>query len=149
MGTGAENVIPATLSAQFNLRFSTEQTAEGIEARVREILDAGGFDYTLDWRLSGNPFLTPAGALVEAARESIAEVLGMTPELSTSGGTSDGRFIATLGTQVLELGPLNAHHPSGGRMRGGRGSGPARGDLSRHPRPPPGSAAEHRPATGA
>ena len=108
MGTGAENVIPGTLSAQFNLRFSTEQTAEGIQARVREILDAGGFDYTLDWRLSGNPFLTPAGALVEAARESIAEVQGLTAELSTSGGTSDGRFIATLGTQVLELGPLNA-----------------------------------------
>jgi succinyl-diaminopimelate desuccinylase len=108
MGTGAENVIPGTLSAQFNLRFSTEQTAEGIQARVREILDAGSFDYTLDWRLSGNPFLTPAGALVEAARESIAQVQGLTAELSTSGGTSDGRFIATLGTQVLELGPLNA-----------------------------------------
>ena len=108
MGTGAENVIPGSLSAQFNLRFSTEQTAQGIERRVREILDAGGFDYQLTFRLSGNPFLTPAGELVEAARAAIAEVTGLDTELSTSGGTSDGRFIATLGCQVLELGPLNA-----------------------------------------
>jgi succinyl-diaminopimelate desuccinylase len=108
VGTGAENVIPGRLSAQFNLRFSSELTEEVIRERVKAILDAGGFDYELTWRLSGNPFLTPAGALVEAARGAIREVTGLEAELSTSGGTSDGRFIATLGGQVLELGPLNA-----------------------------------------
>lgn len=108
MGTGAENVIPGRLSAQFNLRFSTEQTVEGIDWRVRGILDAGGFDYELTWRLSGNPFLTPAGELVEATRSAIAEVQGIETQLSTSGGTSDGRFIAPLGAQVVELGPINA-----------------------------------------
>jgi succinyl-diaminopimelate desuccinylase len=108
MGTGAENVIPGRLSAQFNLRFSTELTAEVIDRRVRRILDAGGFDYDLQWRLSGNPFLTPAGELVEATRAAIAEVQGIETHLSTSGGTSDGRFIAPLGAQVVELGPINA-----------------------------------------
>lgn len=108
MGTGAENVIPGRLSAQFNLRFSTEQTVEGIDRRVRRILDAGGFDYELTWRLSGKPFLTPAGELVEATRSAIAEIQGIETQLSTSGGTSDGRFIAPLGAQVVELGPINA-----------------------------------------
>ncbi len=108
VGTGAENVIPGRLSAQFNLRFSSELTEADIRRRVTAILDSGGFDYELTWRLSGNPFLTPAGDLVEAARGAIAEVTGEQAELSTSGGTSDGRFIATLGGQVLELGPLNA-----------------------------------------
>lgn len=108
VGTGAENVIPGRLTAQFNLRFSSELTEADIRRRVTAILDAGGLDYELAWRLSGHPFLTPAGALVEAARGSIAEVTGEQAELSTSGGTSDGRFIATLGGQVLELGPLNA-----------------------------------------
>lgn len=108
MGTGAENVIPGRLTAQFNLRFSTELTAEVIDQRVRRILDAGGLDYDLVWRLSGNPFLTPAGELVEATRAAIAAVQGIETQLSTSGGTSDGRFIAPLGAQVVELGPINA-----------------------------------------
>jgi len=108
MGTGAENVIPGRLSAQFNLRFSTELTAEVIDRRVRRILDARGFDYDLVWRLSGNPFVTPAGELVEATRAAIAEVQRIETELSTDGGTSDGRFIAPLGAQVVELGPINA-----------------------------------------
>lgn len=108
MGTGAENVIPGRLEAQFNLRFSTELDPETIQARVRAILGAGDFDYALDWRLSGNPFLTPAGALVAASRESIAAVTGIQTQLSTSGGTSDGRFIGPTGAQVVELGPVNA-----------------------------------------
>ncbi len=108
MGTGAENLIPGQLEAQFNLRFSTELDPETIQARVRAILDAGDFDYALDWRLSGNPFLTPAGELVAASRASIAAVTGIQTQLSTSGGTSDGRFIGPTGAQVVELGPVNA-----------------------------------------
>jgi succinyl-diaminopimelate desuccinylase len=108
MGTGADNVIPGQLEAQFNLRFSTELTPERIKSRVHAILDAGGFEYDLRWRLSGNPFITPAGALVAAARDAIKHVAGIETQLSTSGGTSDGRFIAPTGAQVLELGPLNA-----------------------------------------
>ncbi|MCO5762434.1 MAG: succinyl-diaminopimelate desuccinylase [Chromatiaceae bacterium] len=107
-GTGAENVIPGTLTAQFNFRFSTAVTAETLQRRVATILDRGGFDYDLTWRLSGEPFLTPAGALVEAASQAVAETLGYRPELSTGGGTSDGRFIAPTGAQVLELGAINA-----------------------------------------
>ncbi len=108
MGTGAENVIPGDLRARFNLRFSTELSADDIRRRVTALLDQGDFDYELNWRLSGNPFLTPAGELVDAARAAIREVVGIDTELSTSGGTSDGRFIAPTGAQVLELGPLNA-----------------------------------------
>jgi succinyl-diaminopimelate desuccinylase len=108
MGTGADNLIPAMLEAQFNVRFSTELDADGIKSRIRSILDRGDFDYDLDWRLSGNPFLTPAGALVDAARAAIAEVMGIAPLLSTAGGTSDGRFIAPTGAEVLEIGPVNA-----------------------------------------
>ena len=107
MGTGADNVIPGHLEAQFNLRFSTELTPETIQTRVRQILNAGNFDYDLSWRLSGKPFLTPAGELVAATREAIRTVQEIESELSTSGGTSDGRFIAPTGAQVLELGPLN------------------------------------------
>ena len=108
VGTGAENVIPGELHARFNFRFSTELTAEKIKQRVHDILDEGGFDYELHWRLSGNPFLTEPGALVDAAIKAIADVRSLQTELSTSGGTSDGRFIAPTGAQVLELGPLNA-----------------------------------------
>ncbi len=108
MGTGAENVIPGTLTAQFNLRFSTEVDAETIQRRVVAILDRGGFVYELIWRLSGNPFLTPTGDLVEAASAAVREIMGYRPELSTGGGTSDGRFIAPTGAQVLELGAVNA-----------------------------------------
>jgi succinyl-diaminopimelate desuccinylase len=108
VGTGAENVIPGRLTAQFNLRFGSELTEEEIRRRVTAMLDEGRFDYELKWRLSGHPFLTPACELVDAARAAIAEVTGVQAELSTSGGTSDGRFIAALGCQVMELGPLNA-----------------------------------------
>ncbi|MCU7959146.1 MAG: succinyl-diaminopimelate desuccinylase [gamma proteobacterium symbiont of Bathyaustriella thionipta] len=107
-GTGAENVIPGNLSAKFNFRFSTELSDDIIRQRVTEILDSGSFEYDLRWRLSGQPFLTPQGKLVEAAQYAIRKVSGLTTELSTSGGTSDGRFIAPSGAEVLELGPLNA-----------------------------------------
>jgi succinyl-diaminopimelate desuccinylase len=107
MGTGADNVIPGRLVAQFNLRFGTELTADIIDRRVRAILDQGGFRYDLDWKLSGNPFLTPAGSLVAATRDAIREHQGIETELSTTGGTSDGRFIAPTGAQVVEFGPLN------------------------------------------
>ncbi len=107
-GTGATNVTPGELEVLFNFRFSTEVTAEKLRQRVEEMVAAHGFDYRLEWSLSGNPYLTPAGELVEAARRAVTAVTGLEPELSTSGGTSDGRFIAPTGAQVVELGPLNA-----------------------------------------
>jgi succinyl-diaminopimelate desuccinylase len=107
-GTGATNVVPGHVDIAFNFRFSTEVTADELKVRVREILDRHGLEWDIDWILSGNPFLTAAGSLVDAARESIRSVMGYETELSTSGGTSDGRFIAPTGAQVLELGPCNA-----------------------------------------
>ncbi|WP_058558050.1 succinyl-diaminopimelate desuccinylase [Thiohalocapsa sp. ML1] len=107
-GTGADNVIPDALTAIFNLRFSTEQTPEAIQERVHAILDEHGLDYRLDWHVSGLPFLTPAGELLDAGRSAIEAVTGIETEPSTVGGTSDGRFIAPTGAQVLELGPVNA-----------------------------------------
>jgi len=107
-GDGTVNIIPGTLEVLFNLRFSTASTAEGIRARVEDILRQHDLRYTLDWQLSGAPFLTPSGELVDAARQAIADVTGIRTELSTSGGTSDGRFIAPTGAQVVELGPVNA-----------------------------------------
>ncbi len=107
-GTGAENVIPAEVVVDFNFRFSTESTAEGLQARVNGILDRHGLRRKLAWRLSGNPFLTARGALVEAVSGAVAAHCGYRPELSTSGGTSDGRFIAPTGAEVVELGPINA-----------------------------------------
>jgi len=107
-GTGASNVIPGELKVQFNFRFSTELTDETIKTRVQEILDRHGLEYELTWTLSGHPFLTAQGALLDATMEAIEEVAGIRTELSTSGGTSDGRFIAPTGAQVLELGPVNA-----------------------------------------
>jgi succinyl-diaminopimelate desuccinylase len=107
-GTGAENVIPGELHILFNLRFSTESSPESIQSRVHAILDRHGLDYSIDWKISGLPFITPAGELVDAARRAIHSISGIETELSTSGGTSDGRFIAPTGAQVLELGPLNA-----------------------------------------
>ena len=107
-GTGADNVIPDALTAIFNLRFSTEQTPEAIQQRVHAILDAHALDYQLDWHLSGLPFLTPDGALLDAGRSAIEAVTGVETAPSTVGGTSDGRFIAPTGAQVLELGPVNA-----------------------------------------
>lgn len=107
-GTGATNVIPGEMEVVFNFRFSTESTEAGLKARFETILDKHGLDYSIEWILSGNPFLTAEGALVDAARDAIRDVAGIEAELSTSGGTSDGRFIAPTGSQVLELGPLNA-----------------------------------------
>jgi succinyl-diaminopimelate desuccinylase len=107
-GTGATNVIPGSLQVQFNFRFSTEVTEQELRRRTAAILDAHGLDYELHWALSGQPFLTASGALVEAAVASIGAVTGLTPELSTAGGTSDGRFIAPTGAQVVEVGPINA-----------------------------------------
>jgi len=107
-GTGAENVIPGVLDIQFNLRFSTESSEDSLKSQVNEILTRHGLEYEIDWRLSGQPFLTPAGELVDASREAIRTITGVDTELSTSGGTSDGRFIAPTGAQVVELGPVNA-----------------------------------------
>lgn len=107
-GTGATNVVPGTLNTLFNFRYSTEVTAEQLKARTLEILDRHGVEYDIQWTLSGLPFLTPVGELVNAARTAILNVTGTETELSTSGGTSDGRFIAPTGAQVLELGVLNA-----------------------------------------
>jgi succinyl-diaminopimelate desuccinylase len=107
-GTGASNVIPGSLQLQFNFRFSTEVTEQDLRRRTAAILDAHGLDYDLQWSLSGQPFLTASGALVEATVASIGEVTGLVPELSTAGGTSDGRFIAPSGAQVVEVGPVNA-----------------------------------------
>lgn len=107
-GTGANNVIPGEMKVVFNFRFSTEVTEAQLRERTEAILKKHGLRYTLDWSLSGQPFLTAKGELVAAAVESIREVCGIETELSTSGGTSDGRFIAPTGAQVLELGPLNA-----------------------------------------
>lgn len=107
-GTGATNVIPGELQVIFNFRFSTEVTDGQLRQRTEAILDKHGLDYELEWNLSGQPFLTPEGKLVEAAVASIKQVTGIDTELSTAGGTSDGRFIAPMGTQVVELGPINA-----------------------------------------
>jgi succinyl-diaminopimelate desuccinylase len=107
-GTGAENVIPGELTAWLNFRFSTEVDAPTLQRRVESLLERAGLSYKLEWRLSGNPFLTPAGELVDAARAAVRAVCGYDAELSTSGGTSDGRFIAPTGAQVLEIGPRNA-----------------------------------------
>ena len=106
-GTGAENIIPGHVDVQFNLRFCTELDEATIKRRVAAILDQYEFKYELQWRLSGNPFLTHNGALIEAAHDAIKKVTGLDTLDDTGGGTSDGRFIAPTGAQVLELGPLN------------------------------------------
>ena len=107
-GTGATNVVPGTLNTLFNFRYSTEVTAEELKARTLEILDRHNVEYEIFWTLSGLPSLTPVGELVNAAKSAILNVTSVETELSTSGGTSDGRFIAPTGAQVLELGVLNA-----------------------------------------
>jgi len=106
-GTGAENIIPGTVEVQFNLRFCTELNQEIIQQRTHAILDKHGFDYDIVWRLSGNPFLTEKGALIDAVHVAIKTVTGFETIDDTGGGTSDGRFIAPTGAQVIELGPLN------------------------------------------
>ncbi len=107
-GVGADNVIPGQLDAQFNFRFSTELTAEDIQRRVEAILAHYGLDFELDWRLSGKPFLTLGTRLIEAVQAALEGVVGQRAALSTGGGTSDGRFIAPTGAEVVELGPVNA-----------------------------------------
>jgi succinyl-diaminopimelate desuccinylase len=107
-GTGATNVIPGHLEVVFNFRFSTAVTDVELRQRTEAILDRYDLDYDIHWSLSGQAFLTPSGALVDAAVRSIHQELGVETELSTAGGTSDGRFIAPSGAQVVELGPVNA-----------------------------------------
>ncbi|GAB3371287.1 succinyl-diaminopimelate desuccinylase [Spongiibacter taiwanensis] len=107
-GTGATNVIPGEVEVVFNFRFSTELTEDDLKRRTLAILDKHDLDYRIDWNLSGLPFLTAEGPLVEAAQAAIAQVCGRETLLSTAGGTSDGRFIAPTGAQVVELGPVNA-----------------------------------------
>ena len=107
-GTGATNVIPGSCEVLFNFRFSTELTDQLIREKVEAILEKHNLDYEIEWTLSGQPFLTPQGDMVTAIQEAIKSVCGYETELSTAGGTSDGRFIAPTGAQVVELGPLNA-----------------------------------------
>lgn len=107
-GTGAENVIPGTLEARFNFRFCTESSVEELQRRTLAILESHRLDYTVDWHVSGEAFLTPGGELVDAVTAAIRDVLHIETRASTGGGTSDGRFIAPAGAEVVELGPLNA-----------------------------------------
>ncbi len=106
-GTGVTNIIPSKIEVMFNFRFSTELNAEQIKAFTQEVLDKYQLKYHLAWTLSGNPFITPKGALIDAVISSIKCITNIDTELSTAGGTSDGRFIAPSGTQVVELGPRN------------------------------------------
>ncbi|MDH3645327.1 MAG: succinyl-diaminopimelate desuccinylase [Gammaproteobacteria bacterium] len=107
-GTGADNVIPGVLDAQFNFRFSTSVTVAELKERVHAVIDRHDLDYNIEWRVGGEPFLSTQGKLVDAVRSSIQELCGHDTVLSTGGGTSDGRFIATTGAEVVELGPINA-----------------------------------------
>ncbi len=107
-GTGATNVIPGEMEVVFNLRYSTETNHVQLRERVEEILKRHNLDYDIEWTLSGKPFLTPKGELVDATQKAIRGITGQATELSTAGGTSDGRFIAPTGAQVIELGPVNA-----------------------------------------
>ncbi len=107
-GVGANNVIPDTMEVDFNLRYSTELDAETIKTRVQSILDKDEFEYEINWHLSGEPFLTSAPELIDLVASSVAEETGIDPERTTSGGTSDGRFISPAGAQVVEFGPCNA-----------------------------------------
>lgn len=107
-GTGATNVIPGALNVKFNFRFSTESTDIGLKQRVHDILDKHGVAYDIEWQCSGQPFLTAAGKLTEVAQTAIQEVCGVKAALSTTGGTSDGRFIKAIANELIELGPSNA-----------------------------------------
>ena len=107
-GTGANNTIPGSMVVWFNFRFSTESTEESLKSRVHAVLDAHGLEYDLKWALSGAPFLSPRGALVDVVSGAVRAVTGVAPALSTSGGTSDGRFLATVSREVIEFGPLSA-----------------------------------------
>jgi succinyl-diaminopimelate desuccinylase len=107
-GTGATNVIPGSVEIKFNFRFSTASTVEGLQQRLLAILDKNGLDYDIDWTLGARPFLTGRGPLADAATIAIRDICGIETELSTTGGTSDGRFIADICQQLLEIGPVNA-----------------------------------------
>ena len=107
-GIGAPNVTPGELSARFNFRYSTEWTHESLQERVHTVFDGHDIEYELNWHLSGKPFLTQPGKLINAVHEAVTELTGNAPELSTGGGTSDGRFISPAGADVVELGPVNA-----------------------------------------
>lgn len=107
-GTGASNVIPGSMEVRFNFRFSSASTDTGLKQQVHDILDRHGLEYSLDWNLSGQTYLTPRGTLVEAVSRAIQDECGITTEISTTGGTSDGRFIARICDQVVEFGPVNA-----------------------------------------
>jgi succinyl-diaminopimelate desuccinylase len=107
-GTGANNTIPASMDVLFNFRFSTGSTDEGLKARVHQVLDAHGVSYDLKWSLSGRPFLSGRGGLVDVMSEAVREITDVVPMLSTSGGTSDGRFLAAISREVIEFGPVNA-----------------------------------------
>jgi succinyl-diaminopimelate desuccinylase len=106
-GTGAQNIIPGSAQVDFNFRFSTASTPEGLKARVAEILDRHGLEYDLDWTLGGKPFLTQRGRLVETLTRAVEKVSGVTPEINCTGGTSDGRFIIDICPEVAEFGPVN------------------------------------------
>jgi succinyl-diaminopimelate desuccinylase len=106
-GTGAGNVIPGTLELMFNFRFSNQSTPDALKSRLHEVLDRHQLDYRLDWTLGGETFLTPPGSLSQALSRAIEGETGIVPQLSTTGGTSDGRFIARICPQVVEFGPLN------------------------------------------
>jgi succinyl-diaminopimelate desuccinylase len=107
-GTGAGNVIPGRLEAMFNFRYSTASTRESLQARFEDVLRSHDLEYTLTWTGHGKPFLTPRGRLVDVASDVIHEVSGVTPALSCEGGTSDGRFIADICSEIVEIGPVNA-----------------------------------------
>jgi succinyl-diaminopimelate desuccinylase len=107
-GTGANNTIPGSMEVWFNFRFSTESTEDGLKQRVHAVLDAHALDYELKWALSGPPFLSARGGLVDVVSEAVRTATGVTPQLSTSGGTSDGRFLAAVSSEVVEFGPVSA-----------------------------------------
>ncbi len=107
-GTGADNVIPGHVDIMFNFRFCTEVTQDELRSKVEAVLDKHELSYDIEWKLSGEPFLTRKGKLMDAVHASVKEITGLTPEISTGGGTSDGRFIAPTGAEVIELGPVNA-----------------------------------------
>jgi succinyl-diaminopimelate desuccinylase len=106
-GTGAANVIPGELEVVFNFRFSTASTADGLITRVREVLDRHRLEYELEWSLSARPFLTPRGRLVDTMVAAIREITGVHADVSTTGGTSDGRFITRICPEIVEFGPVN------------------------------------------
>ncbi len=112
-GTGAVNVIPPTLDVQFNFRFCPASSEASLRQRVQAILERHGLEFELAWQLAGSPFVTRSGRLVDTIRRVVRQVTGVTPELSTSGGTSDGRFLASIAREVVEFGPVNTsiHKP--------------------------------------